>query len=289
MRVGAAGLAGADVVDERVALLDAGVDLRRVALEDAEAAAARGEVVAGRELVARRSDRSAASRCRSTGRMAPIVAAPRPLQCRLSAVPSQPSPIALARSRGVSSASLSQVADADVDVGRDARRRSAPGACVLQFEHDARAGDLRLRDAAAAGRAARHEVEELLHLGARRAFILVIELSNGKMLYICSTVTGAGDEIGADAGRVGEREVGLDAEAEPHRRGDEVAERRVAAARSSCASSRRARSRRGDRGSPASRGPARTARAATVTIGSSRHVVVDREELVLVRERPRSR
>src|SRR5262249_39662136 len=49
--VGPAGEARADVVDERVALLHLRVELCGVALQDAEAAAARGEVVRGGELV----------------------------------------------------------------------------------------------------------------------------------------------------------------------------------------------------------------------------------------------
>src|SRR5690606_4900313 len=50
-RVPAARPPGAHVVDERVALLDLRVELRRVALEDAEARPTAGEVVARRELV----------------------------------------------------------------------------------------------------------------------------------------------------------------------------------------------------------------------------------------------
>ena len=113
----------------------------------------------------------------------------------------------------------------------------APGAASGAVEAHAGAGDLHLRDAAAAG-GRRATKSNSSCTSSPESCILVIELSNGKMLYICSIVTGPGFEIGADAGGVGEREVGLHAEAQPHRGRDQVAERRVAAAGARCASRR---------------------------------------------------
>ena len=128
---------------------------------------------------------------------------------------------------------------AEVDVlgaraPRVAEARVAVGVVVGADHVEVDAGDLRLRAAAALGRARGDEVEHLLHLVARQVHRGDRVLEREHVVHLLE-VERARLEVGADAERVGEREVGLDALAQAHRGGDQVAELRVAAVGDRCA------------------------------------------------------
>ena len=228
LRLPAAGRAAADPVDQGVALLDLRVELGGVALEYDEAAAALGQVGAGRQLVgARRLDGQQAAT------LAVLVQATEIAGVGLVAA--------------VRIGAAGRVARANVDPLGTGLDHAAPGRALvgralfvagtgllllrgaaLAIDDDPGPGDLHLGRATSTRRAPGDEIEELLDLGAGQLHLADAVVEGEDVEHLLDG-DGSGHQVGADAGGVRQREVGLDAESPPHGARDQVAEGGVAA------------------------------------------------------------